>query len=199
MDQTEFNKELARFSKKRRFESALFYGFIFFCGVLCFLQLNGLLLSTFGVTTILIINIISLVNISGRSSSLYKSMSTYYRLKVSSYAPINSPAIKMSADMERDLGQPLQKEIKLNTTLLYLVGVLATICSLIVCIDAFLGQFRIYKFDLWVNNTVYFGYFLLMMILYRIMFLSEKRFVKIQMKFVEYMEKIERMRVYKDS
>ena len=194
MDQTEFNKELARFLKKRRFESALFYGFIFFCGVLCFLQLNGLLLSTFGVTTILIINIISIVNISGRSSLLYKSMSTYYRLKVSSYAPI-----KMSADMERDLGQPLQKEIKLNTTLLYLVGVLATICSLIVCIDAFLGQFRIYKFDLWVNNTVYFGYFLLMMVLYRIMFLSEKRFVKIQMKFVEYMERIERMRVYKDN
>ena len=29
--------------------------------------------------------------------------------------------------------------------------------------------------------------------------LSEKRFVKIQMKFVEYMEKIERMRVYKDN
>jgi len=195
MNEEDFNKALERFSLKRKFETTLFYGVVTCLGVLCFLQFKGILLSTFGVTTILLINIISIINISSRSSHLYKSLSDFYRLKVPSYAPLQSPALKMSADMERDIGQPLRKEIKLNSTLLYSVGLMALVCSLIVMVDAYNGQFRIYQFSQWVNNSIYFGYFALVMVLYRVMFLSEKRIGKLQKQFIKYMGELDKLRV----
>lgn len=189
MNITEFEKELTRFTQKRKFESAIFYGFILFVGVLFILQINGLLLSTYGVTTILMINIITILNISGRSTALNHSIRTFYRLRFLSSKKSND-FTKLYDDLDRDIGEPLQNEIKLNMYLLYSVGVLAAICSVVVIVDAASGQFRIYKYDQWVNNTVYFGYFLLLMILYRVMFLSEKRYGKVQIQFVEYIKKL---------
>lgn len=194
MNKEEFNETLKRFRKKRKFESMINYSFILGVGVILILQLKGMFLSTFGVTAILVTTIITIINISSRSSSLYQSMSDYYRLKVPSYAPLQSPALKLSADMERDLGKPIQKEIKLNTKLLYTVGVFSVVCSFIVIIDAFSGQFRIYQFSSMVNNIAYYSYFGLLIVLYRLMYLSDKRICKIHSRFIDYMGMLEKLR-----
>lgn len=194
MNKEEFNETLKRFRKKRKFESMIHYSFILGVGVILILQLKGMFLSTFGVTAILVTTIITIINISSRSSSLYQSMSDYYRLKVPSYAPLQSPALKLSADMERDLGKPIQKEIKLNTKLLYTVGVFSVVCSFIVIIDAFSGQFRIYQFSSMVNNIAYYSYFGLLIVLYRLMYLSDKRICKIHSRFIDYMGMLEKLR-----
>lgn len=195
MKTKEFNETLKRFTTKRKFENAIHYSFILGMGIILILQLKGMFLSTFGVTAILVTTIITIINISSRSSSLYQSMSAYYRIKVPSYAPLQSPALKLSADMERDLGNPISKEIKLNTKLLYTVGVFAVVCSFIVIIDAFSGQFRIYQFSSTVNNIAYYSYFGLLIVLYRLMYLSDKRICKIHSRFIDYMQMIEKLRV----
>ena len=195
MNKEEFNETLKRFRKKRKFESMIHYSFILGVGVILILQLKGMFLSTFGVTAILVTTNKTIINISSRSSSLYQSMSDYYRLKVPSYAPLQSPALKLSADMERDLGKPIQKEIILNTRLLYTVGFVALVCSFVVIVDVFSGHFHIYQFSPLVNNIVYYSYFALMIVLYRVMFLSEKRICKIHSRFIDYMGMLEKLRV----
>ncbi len=195
MKTKEFNETLKRFTRKRKFENTIYYGFILIMSIICILQFSGIFLSTLGVTAILLTNIITIINISSRSSSLHKSMSDYYRLKVPSYAPLQSPALKLSADMERDLGKPIQKEIILNTRLLYTVGFVALVCSFVVIVDVFSGHFHIYQFSPLVNNIVYYSYFALMIVLYRVMFLSEKRICKIHSRFIDYMGMLEKLRV----
>jgi len=185
LKQADYDKLLMQTRRQKNIDRLatflIFGGF----GLLLLLQMKGVTASTYGLIIFMLINIGIIINLNQRSSKIHSTMRSFNHLSLPNTMEENEWN-EFKNDMRDDIYDPLMNERKFNTKLLYSICALTTVFCIIVIVDYFMGGYRLYSSRTLIMNIFYFGYIAFFVVLYRLMFKSEKRINFIAEQFLSY-------------